>query len=472
MDRTARRARAGVFGLFVLNGFVMGMWASGLPALDDRLGLGPGRLGSVLLLVSGGGLASMLVAGRLVDTWSSARVCRIAGPLSAAALLAPAVAGSYAWLTVLAVVFGLCVGVIEVSMNAHSVEVEHRYGRPIVSAFHGVWSLGGAAAGGLTTLGLKAGGDGRELLIGVALIVPFAYVPAVRTLLPPPSAARAVAEPTAGGEATAAGEATAGTGPAGGDTAGAGPVPPAAVLRWGLVALLGVVAFAGHMSEGAAMDWAALHARWVLDVDPDVAPLAYTTFAVAMTAVRLLGDPVRARLGAVRTIQLAGLIATAGYVFILAAPFAPEPLRVVCAWTGWALAGVGLATVVPVLFSTVGASGGAVGRALALVTACGYTGLLLGPAVLGYVAEHTSLRTALLIPAVMASLVTLVGSPAVRRLPAVRPVGEVRTGGGSAAGGDGHEGGDGREGREGRTGAGGGGRTDGSPDVCAGSREG
>lgn len=454
-DRTARRARAGVFGFFVLNGFVMGMWASGLPALDDRLGLGPGRLGSVLLLVSGGGLASMLVAGRLVDTWSSARVCRIAGPVSAAALLAPAVAGSYAWLTVLAVVFGLCVGVIEVSMNAHSVEVEHRYGRPIVSAFHGVWSLGGAAAGGLTTVGLKAGGDGRELLIGVALTVPFAYVPAVRALLPPPSAAKAGDEPTSGDEPTPGDERKA----ADESPAGAGPVPPAAVLRWGLVALLGVVAFAGHMSEGAAMDWAALHARWVLDVDPDVAPLAYTTFAVAMTAVRLLGDPVRARLGSVRTIQLAGLIATAGYVFILAAPFAPEPLRVVCAWTGWALAGVGLATVVPVLFSTVGASGGAVGRALALVTACGYTGLLLGPAVLGYVAEHTSLRTALLIPAVMAALVTLVGSPAVRRLPSARPVGEVRTGGGSAEGRDGHEDGEGR--------------TDGSPDVCnAGSREG
>ncbi|WP_222623327.1 MFS transporter [Streptomyces armeniacus] len=425
-DPVARRARAGVFGYFVINGFVMGMWASGLPALDDRLGLGPARLGSVLLLVSGGALASMLIAGRLVDTWSSARVCRAAGPVSAAVLLGPALAGSYAWLTVLAVLFGLGVGIIEVAMNAHSVEVEHRYGRPIVSAFHGVWSLGGAAAGGLTTVGLKAGADGRVLLIAVALAVPLAFLPAARALLPPAEGKATEGKATEGKAAKGEPETEAET-EAETDSADVGN---GTALRWGLVTLLGIVAFAGHMSEGAAMDWAALHARWVLDVDPAIAPLAYMVFAVAMTTVRLLGDPVRARLGAVRTIQLAGLHATAGYVLILTAPFVPEPLRVACAWTGWAFAGIGLATVVPVLFSTVGASGGAVGRALALVTACGYTGLLLGPAVLGYVAEHTSLRVALVIPAVMAFLVTAVGSPAVRRLLAVRPSRTVRTGGG------------------------------------------
>ncbi|NUT38785.1 MAG: MFS transporter, partial [Thermoactinospora sp.] len=163
-------------------------------------------------------------------------------------------------------------------------------------------------------------------------------------------------------------------------------------------------------------DWAALHARWVLHTDPAAAPLAYTIFAVAMTTVRLLGDPIRARLGSVRTIQLAGGFATLGYVLVLSAPALGEPLRVVCAWTGWALAGVGLATVVPVLFSAVGAAGGPVGRALAMVTAFGYSGLLLGPAVLGYVAEATSLPVALIIPAVLAAVVALSGAPAIRSL--------------------------------------------------------
>ncbi|MBB6548669.1 MFS family permease [Nonomuraea rubra] len=367
----------------------MGLWAAGLPSLNDRLELGPARLGSVLLLISGGALVSMLVAGPLVDRWTSRRVCWFAGPFSGVVLLGPALAPSYWSLAVLAVVFGIGLGVTEVAMNAHSVEVERRYGRPIISAFHGVWSLGGAAGGGLTSLALQNEVNAQLLLIVAAVVVPFLYLPAAYLLMPdPPAAASLSAEPSADGSS----------------------------LRWGLIALLGLAAFAGHLSEGAAIDWAALHARWVLETDPAMAPLAYTIFSVAMTTFRLLGDPIRGRLGSVRTIQLAGVFATLGYVLVLGSPYVGESLRVVCAWTGWALAGVGLATVVPVLFSAVGAAGGRVGRALAMVTAFGYSGLLLGPAVLGFVAEHASLQVALVIPAVLAAVVTLTGSPAIRSL--------------------------------------------------------
>ncbi|MEU6714706.1 MFS transporter [Nonomuraea sp. NPDC046802] len=389
----ARRARVGVFGFFFLAGFVMGLWAAGLPSLNDRLDLGFAKLGTVLLLISGGALVSMLLAGHLVDRFSSRRVCWIAGPFSGLVLLGPALAPSYEMLAVLAVVFGIGLGVTEVAMNAHSVEVERRYGRPIISAFHGTWSLGGAAGGGLTSLVLQRGLDAQALLIAAALVVPLLYVPAARLLLPDPPAHDS---------------AESGSGEAGS-------------LRWGLIALLGLAAFAGHLSEGAAIDWAALHAQSVLLTDPALAPLAYTIFSVAMTTVRLLGDPIRSRLGSVRTIQLAGLFATTGYVLVLASPAVGESLRVVCAWTGWALTGVGLATVVPVLFSAVGAAGGRVGRALAMVTAFGYSGLLLGPAVLGYVAESSSLPVALIIPAVLAAVVTLTGAPAIRALLRLSP---------------------------------------------------
>lgn len=391
VDKVASRARTGVFGYFFLSGLVMGMWAAGLPTLNDRLHLGPALLGSVLLLTSGGALVSMLIAGRLVDRWSSRLICWIGGPLSAVVLLGPALAPSYAWLAGLAVVFGLGLGITEVAMNVHSVEVEQRYGRPIISAFHGVWSLGGAAGGALTAAGLKLGVDGQVLLVVAALVVPFLYIPHARLLLPGRPAAHAAGE----------------------DGTRAGGV----AMPWGLVGMLGLVAFAGHLSEGAAIDWAALHARLVLDTDPAAAPLAYTIFSVAMTTVRLMGDPLRARLGSVRTIQLAGVLATCGYVLVLVAPLTGAALRVACAWSGWALVGVGLATVVPVVFSSVGAAGGAVGRALSLVTAFGYTGLLLGPAVLGYVAEVTSLQIALIIPAALAAVVTLAGTPAIRALP-------------------------------------------------------
>ncbi|MFI6292836.1 MFS transporter [Nonomuraea sp. NPDC050790] len=387
----ARRARQGVFGLFFLSGLVVGVWAAGLPSLNDRLDLGPARLGTALLLISFGALVSMLVAGPVVDRWTSRRVCWFAGPLSALALLAPALAPSYPMLLVSAVVFGIGIGVVEVGINAHSVEVERVYGRPIISAFHGTWSLGGAAAGLITSLVLKLGVSGQTLLVATAVVVPFLYVPAVMRLLP--------SVPPAEGDGTAA-------------------APGRAVgLRWGLIALLGLAAFAGHLSEGAAIDWAALHARWILGTDPAAAPLAYTIFAVAMTTVRLLGDPIRARLGSVRTIQLAGVLATCGYVLVLVAPLTGSSVvRVVVAWAGWALAGVGLATVVPVIFSAVGAAGGPVGKALSLVTAFGYSGLLIGPAVLGFVAEASSLPVALVIPAALAAVVALAGSPSIRAL--------------------------------------------------------
>ncbi|GAA2667440.1 MULTISPECIES: MFS transporter [Nonomuraea] len=383
-----KRARIGVFGFFFLNGFVMGMWAAGLPGLNERLDLGPAKLGVALLLVSFGALVSMLVAGPLVDRWTSRRVCWIAGPASGVVLLGPALAPNYAMLCVMAVVFGLGLGCVEVAMNVHSVEVEHAYGRPIISAFHGTWSLGGASAGALTALGLRLGADGQVLLVVAAVTVPLLFLPAARLLLP--------------GRPAAASEQGSGGGGMG-------------AMKWGLVALLGVVAFAGHLSEGAAIDWAALHARWVLDADPAAAPLAYTVFAVAMTSIRLLGDPIRARLGAVRTIQLAGGFATVGYLLVLLVP------NIVGAWIGWALAGVGLATVVPVVFSAVGAAGGSVGRALSVVTAFGYSGLLVGPAVLGFVADSASLPVALIIPAVMAAVVGLAGTPAIRAITTAAP---------------------------------------------------
>lgn len=381
----------------------MGLWAAGLPSLNDRLDLGPALLGRVLLLISAGALASMLLAGRLVDRWGSRRLCWIAGPLSGVALLGPALAPSAWVLMVLAVVFGMGLGVMEIAMNAHSVEVERCYGRPVISAFHGTWSLGGAAGGGITSLVLQAGLDAQGLLVVAAIVVPFLYLPAARLLLPD-----AYTGPAPQKEAEGVDEGRPAEGAAGGSGGGS--------LKWGLIALLGVAAFAGHLSEGAAIDWAALHARMVLETDPALAPLAYTIFSIAMTTVRLLGDPIRARLGSVLTIRLAGVLATAGYVLVLVSPLLGDPLRVVCAWTGWALAGVGLATVVPVLFSAVGAAGGRVGRALAMVTAFGYTGLLLGPAVLGFVAEAASLPVALFIPAVLAAVVTAAGSPAIRAL--------------------------------------------------------
>ncbi|GAA2600598.1 MFS transporter [Actinomadura fulvescens] len=390
-----KRARLGVFGYFWLCGLVIGVWAASLPALDDRLDLGTGRTGTVLLLVSLGALVSMQGAGRVADRFSSRRLCLVSGPLHPLLLLGPALSGSYEALLVWAFVFGLGFGLLEIGMNAHAVEVEERYARPIMSAFHGMWSLGGALAGLVTAAALRSG-------LGVgALLTATALAGAVLMLLP----GRFLLRDRLARE------------PAEAKESGDGRRPPVK----GAVALLGIVVFAGSVSEGAAMDWAAMHARRVLDAGPDLAPLAFTVFSVAMTTMRFLGDRLRGRLGSARTLRLAGVLAASGYALVMLAP-ALGGAAMGCAWAGWALVGTGLATVVPVVFSTVGASQEAAGRALALVTTFGYCGLLAGPAVIGHLADATSLPAALAVPACLAVFVALAGPRAITSLTHPRPV--------------------------------------------------
>lgn len=378
-----RRARAGVFGVFLLSGLTVALWGAALPAINQRLSLGEARTGTVLLATGLGALTCMPVAGRLCDRWSSRRVVRVAGPLSALALTGPALAPSFPSLLVLTFVFGAGIGSLDVSMNAHAVEVEQRYPRPILAAFHGVWSLGGVVGGLLIGAGLYLGTDVRVVMVAGAVAAAVLFLPTARLLL------------------------TRGRGPREVHEARAAPLPRRLVL------LLGIVAFAAFIAEGAAMDWSALYANTVLGADLATSSLAFTTFTVAMTATRFLGDRLRGRYGPVWTIQRAAATATIGYALVILAPSLPVALP--AAYAGWLLVGVGLAMVIPLVFAAAGAGGAAAGRALARVTTFGYVGMLAGPSVIGPLAEETSLRLAMVLPGALAFGIVVVAPIAVRR---------------------------------------------------------
>jgi MFS family permease len=381
---TLRRARLGLHGAFATSGFVMGAWAAALPGIDARLDLGEARLGTALLLIQLVGLATMAVAGRVADRVTTRKLLLWAGPATQLVLLAPAFATDYATLLAAAALYGIGVGVIEVGINAHSVELEQRYGRPIISAFHGLWSLGGAAAGALTSLGLGLGFGNQAILIAVALIGTATMAIATRPLLPPP----------------------------GQDNSGGSSGAPVRRIGLVLLAALFVLGLGGHLVESGAIDWANLHAANVLDADDALAPLSYTVFACAMTVFRLLGDPIRAKLGPARTMLAASALAAAGYVLVLVSGAAGGlPL----AWTGWLLAGSGIAVIVPVLFSAVGQAGGSPSN-VALISMSGSAGLLLGPGAIGYIAEATSLTGGLAVPAALAVVTAVAGPITMRRL--------------------------------------------------------
>lgn len=187
----------------------------------------------------------------------------------------------------------------------------------------------------------------------------------------------------------------------------------AAPLPRRLVLLLGIVAFAAFIAEGAAMDWSALYANTVLGADLATSSLAFTTFTVAMTVTRFLGDRLRGRYGPVWTIQRAATTATIGYALVILAPSLPVAL--LGAYAGWLLVGVGLAMVIPLVFAVAGTGGAAAGRALARVTTFGYVGMLAGPSVIGPLAEETSLRLAMVLPGALAFGIAVVAPVAVRR---------------------------------------------------------
>lgn len=390
-DTTAlRRARAGVFGTFATSGFVMGAWAAALPSVDRRLGLGEARLGTLLLLIQIVGLVTMVVAGRIADRITTRGLLRWTGPATQLVLVAPALAPSYETLLLCGALYGVGVGFVEVGLNAHSVELERYYRRPIVSSFHGFWSLGGAAAGALTSLGLTLGLGNQAMLVIAALACAAAFAAATRPLLPPPGQA------------------------ANHDTAGHDGGRPAKVVPIGAI-LLGamfVLGLGGHLVESGAVDWANLHAARVLHADEALAPLSYTVFACAMTVFRLLGDPIRAKLGPGRSLLIAGTLATAGYGLVLASAAAGG---LALAWAGWIVAGSGIAVIVPVLFSAIGDAGGSPSN-IALISISGSAGLLLGPAAIGYLAEATDLTAGLLVPMALAVFLAVAGPLTMRRL--------------------------------------------------------
>ncbi|MFI7102437.1 MFS transporter [Streptomyces sp. NPDC050161] len=417
--REAKRARIATLGVFALCGVARSLWSASLPGVDERLQLSAHQLGLALLVVGIGSIVAMPAAGRLSDRWTSRRLLRISGPLAALTVVGPALAPGFGLLLVTAFLLGAGLGVLDVAMNAQAIEVEQRFGRPILSSFHGLWSLGGVAGSGVIALGLHLHGSGQALVACGALVVAALSLLPGRALLRPE---RTAAETPAGGPSPAAeAERTA---------EATEPVP----LRAGLILLLGLTAMAAFLSEGAGYDWAALHARQELGADSATAPLAYTAFAAALTVTRLTSDGLRRRLGPVRGIAWAGAISVLGYALVLLAPHLSTG-RLGFAFVGWAVAGAGLATVVPAVFSSLAANEGSVGRGLAWVSTLAYGGNLAGPAVIGLIAGATSLGSAMLLPMAMALTVVLLGPialratlapPPARRLQPVNPRRPIR----------------------------------------------
>ena len=367
MDRVnerARRERVAVTAVFFVNGALFSSLFARLPAIKADLGLGDGALGAILLLGAVGLLAAQLIAGGAIERAGAARAMRASAPVYAAAVVLATLAPAPVWLALAFLAVGASNGVLDVAMNAEGAAVERRLGRPAMSSFHAAFSFGALAGAGLGALAAAAG------LTPVANLAPVAAAGVCVALAA--IARLSFAAPAA---------------------PGSGPLvalPPRAL------AALGALAFCVLLAEGSVADWSAIYLRETLGSSQAAAAAGLAIFSLTMGIGRLAGDRLVAAFGP-RPVATAGLaLSVAGMAGVVAAD-APAP-----AIGGFALVGIGLSTVFPLVVSAAARQPGIpTGAAIAAVASAGYVGFLVGPPAIGLVAELVELRAALLLPALL-----------------------------------------------------------------------
>lgn len=366
MQKLLRAGRLATFAYFALNGFLIGTWVVHIPEIEHRVGISHAVLGWLLLLLGAGAFAGMQTVGPLTDRFGARTVVPLSSLLCSAAIVLPGLAANTWTLGAGLVVLGVGNGCMDVSMNAHAVQVERGYRRPVMSAFHAAFSIGGVLASLTGARTLSWGWSPGATLGGVAVLGI-----AVTAL-----AAPALLRPDGVHASNAAAAAT-----------GTRRRTPRRI--WGLAALALMV----MLCEGVAGDWSALHLRKVLGAPAATAAFAYGAFATAMTIGRLLADRVAARVGPVAILRYGASAAALGLGAAAVSPWIPLAL------VGWAVLGAGLSGCIPQLFSAAGHTDqGAAGANVSRVAGLGYLGMLAGPAIIGPLTRVVPLNLTFFLP--------------------------------------------------------------------------
>jgi MFS family permease len=357
-------------------------WTAHIPQIKAHLHLDNAALGVALLGAPLGSVVAVLLSARLLPRFGSRPMVRVGLFGYCFSGIFVGLAGSLTALFVAMFVWGAFLGALDVSMNTQAVSVEQSSRRPLMSGFHGCWSIGAFAGAGLGVIGVAIGLSlTRQLLI---LGIPILLVVGALTAQMLPDVASNVARPGA----------------------------RSSIRRLSRpVLVLGAIAFASMLCEGASADWASVYLRGPLHSSAATAGLAYTAFALAMVAIRLSGNRLLSRFQARWVLPVLGAIATIGFTAGLAGG------RVGSAITGFGCLGVGLALIVPTVFSAAGRLPGInPGTAIAAVSACGWLGFVCGPPIIGGLSSAISLPIALgLLPVLTTCIVVSTGlTPALR----------------------------------------------------------
>jgi MFS family permease len=349
-----RTHRWSVGTYFFTAGITFASWASRIPDVKLNLQLNEAELGAILFALPAGALLSLPISGWMVSKWGSRTV------MLAAALLYPLVlaflgtAETIFMLTSILFLFGFLGNTMNISVNTQAIAVEGLYGRSIMASFHGIWSLAGFSGAAVGTLIIAGGFDPLQhfmivalVMIGLALIMKFGRMPKDAVLGNQPLFVK----------------------------------PDQALLK------LGLISFCCMAAEGTMFDWSGIYFQKIVQAPKGLVTLGYSAFMGTMALGRFLGDGLVLRFGRKEILQASGVMIAAG---LLIAVFFPT---IIWATIGFLLVGLGVSSVVPIVYSQAGKSTTmSAGMALAAVSSIGFLGFFIGPPLIGFIAEAFGLQ--------------------------------------------------------------------------------
>jgi MFS family permease len=368
---TANRVAVSV--IFFMYGLCFASWASRIPSIQENLALSESVLGAVLFALPTGLLISLLFSGWLITSLGSKKVVLLSTVLYSVILILIGVSKTTAALTAVLFAFGFCGNLLNISINTQAVGVEARYGKNLMASFHGMWSLAGFAGAAIGTwmIGNNVNPTHHFTAIWAACFIINGI--SVFFLLP-----RDINSD---------------------EKRPVFSIPDKALLG------LGITAFCSMIAEGAMFDWSGVYFYKVVNVKQELIGAGYTTFMVAMAGTRFIADRLSQKFGLRKMLQASGLFSTAGLTIAVVFPYLIPSL------VGFFLVGMGVSSVVPLVYSAVGKSKTlSPGAALSAVSTLGFMGLLIGPPIIGLIAGATSLRVSFLVVACMALCVTALAS--------------------------------------------------------------
>lgn len=355
-----RAAYLAIATVFFINGFGFATWVSRIPAVRDALSLSEGQLGTALFAIASGALIAFPLAGRAIGRWGARSVTIAASAAYCLSLVGPPIASGLMSLAFALLLFGLTSGAMDVAMNALAVEIEQRGSKPIMSSVHGMWSAGGFAGAIVGSFFAKHDIGVQMHLFCAAGALLLALLIARRGM-PPSTIVKS--EP------------------------GSHFVRPEAAMLG-----LGLIVFCSFLIEGAMADWSAVLLRDSFAASEATAALGYAAFSLAMMVMRFIGDRVVTTNNATAFVRTTNLVAAAAFGIAL---WSQVTMVLMIALV---LVGLAVATLAPLVFRAAGnRSKTNAGNAIAAMATLGYGGFLVGPPVVGWFAQVSSLSIALVV---------------------------------------------------------------------------